>query len=69
MAVVGKLRKPGEQAPLGGLYECDGGCDHTFSTERDSHVLPPLPDDCVGGAWRLVHAHPDYSMGDHLGLS
>jgi hypothetical protein len=69
MTVVGKTVKPGEEATISGFYECDGGCEHAFTTEKDRHIMPPMPPDCVGVAWRLVHARPDYNMDDFVGHS
>jgi hypothetical protein len=60
MATIGDdaTFKPGQKAPVSGFYECESGCRHRFSTNVAGHVLPPLPDGCSGGAWRLAEQSP-----------
>jgi hypothetical protein len=46
--------RPGEKVPASGIYECDSGCGHRWSTDVKGHRFPPLPDGCKGGGWRLA---------------
>lgn len=51
---------PGEIVPESGIYECDCGAGHHWSTDVKGHRFPPLPAGCPGGAWALkTDAHPD----------
>ncbi len=51
---------PGEVVPESGIYECDCGAGHHWSTDVKGHRFPPLPEGCSGAAWRLqTDAHPD----------
>ncbi|MGW8396010.1 hypothetical protein ACWGLP_04835 [Streptomyces lydicus] len=53
--------RPGEVVPQSGIYECDCGKAHRWSTSTDvnGHRFPPLPEDCPGGAWIMKDpAHP-----------
>ena len=43
--------KPGETVPASGIYECDCGQGHHWSTDVQGHTFPPLP--CSGTTWRL----------------
>jgi hypothetical protein len=54
----GAVLRPGQKAPVSGFYECDSGCGHHYSTDVAGHVLPPLPEGCKGGGWRLTEARP-----------
>ncbi|WP_256332951.1 hypothetical protein [Streptomyces sp. 2131.1] len=46
--------------PESGIYECDCGAGHHWSTDVKGHRFPPLPPGCPGGAWALkTDAHPD----------
>ncbi|SEE49338.1 hypothetical protein SAMN05216483_6394 [Streptomyces sp. 2131.1] len=52
--------RPGEIVPESGIYECDCGAGHHWSTDVKGHRFPPLPPGCPGGAWALkTDAHPD----------
>ncbi|MEU6328817.1 hypothetical protein ABZ851_16310 [Streptomyces sp. NPDC047049] len=53
--------RPGESVPESGIYECDCGKAHRWSTSTNvkDHTFPPLPEDCSGGAWIMKDpAHP-----------
>jgi hypothetical protein len=54
----GAVLRPGQRAPVSGFYECDSGCGHRYSTDVAGHVLPPLPQSCEGGDWRLAQPRP-----------
>ncbi|WP_432108826.1 hypothetical protein [Streptomyces sp. AA1529] len=48
--------KPGQQVPVSGIYACDCGQGHHWSTDAAGHTFPPLP--CAGSTWRLqTRAH------------
>ncbi len=48
--------KPGQQVPVSGIYACDCGQGHHWSTDVAGHTFPPLP--CAGSTWRLqTRAH------------
>lgn len=52
--------RPGEQVPVSGIYECDCGQNHRFSTDVKGHPFPPVPEDCSGATWKLqTPAHPE----------
>ncbi|MFF3671670.1 hypothetical protein [Microtetraspora malaysiensis] len=44
--------------PESGIYECDSGCGHQWSTDVKGHRFPPLPDGCKGGGWKLKAKAP-----------
>lgn len=48
--------QPGELVPFGGVYECDCGRGHSFSTDFKGYPFPPLPEDCPGTVWRMKSA-------------
>ncbi|GGU49073.1 hypothetical protein [Streptomyces lavendofoliae] len=51
---------PGEIVPASGIYECDCGAGHHWSTDVKGHRFPPLPAGCTGGSWSVrTQAHPD----------
>ncbi|ELS50830.1 hypothetical protein [Streptomyces viridochromogenes] len=53
------VHRPGEIVPESGIYECDCGQSHGYSTDVKGHRFPPLPGDCTGGGWTLkTAAHP-----------
>jgi hypothetical protein len=54
---IGETFKPGQQAPAGGLYQCDAPCTHRFSTSDVGQAAPPMPESCRGHAWRLIYKH------------
>jgi hypothetical protein len=54
----GEVLHPGQKAPVSGFYECDCGKGHQYSTDVAGNVLPPLPQGCSGGGWRLAQARP-----------
>ena len=58
MADVGDTFKPGEKTPDSGLYTCDSGCSHQWSTDVAGHTLPPLPGGCSGAEWKLAEKRP-----------
>jgi hypothetical protein len=47
---------PGEIVPESGIYECDSGCGHRWSTDVKGHRFPPLHDGCTGKGWKLAQA-------------
>ncbi|WTV33247.1 hypothetical protein OG795_33070 (plasmid) [[Kitasatospora] papulosa] len=50
---------PREIVPESGIYECDCGAAHHWSTVK-GHRFPPFPAGCPGSAWALkTDAHPD----------
>ena len=52
--------RPGETVPASGIYECDCGQEHHWSTDVKGHVFPPLPAGCPGGTWGLwTRAHQE----------
>lgn len=45
--------------PESGIYECDCGQSHEYSTDVKGHRFPPLQDGCTGSGWKLKTAmHP-----------
>lgn len=51
--------RPGEIVPTSGIYECDCGHAHQWSTDVKGHRFPPPPDGCSGHTWKLkTEAHP-----------
>ncbi|MFJ6940191.1 hypothetical protein [Streptomyces sp. NPDC101132] len=51
---------PGEIVPASGIYECDCGGEHHWSTDVRGHRFPPLPDVCLGEYWTLkTETHPE----------
>ncbi|MEU6323336.1 hypothetical protein [Streptomyces sp. NPDC047009] len=54
-----QVHHPGEIVPVSGIYECDCGRDHEYSTDVKGHRFPPLHQACSGSGWRLkAPAHP-----------
>ncbi|MCZ4098922.1 hypothetical protein G3I60_39630 [Streptomyces sp. SID13666] len=52
---------PGEFVPASGIYVCDCGGGHHWSTDVKGHRFPPLPSDCTGESWALkTQAHPEF---------
>lgn len=52
----GHSYKPGMTVPASGIYECDCGAAHHWSTDVQGHTFPPLP--CSGTTWHLqTRAH------------
>jgi hypothetical protein len=58
MANIGDKFKPGDIVPDSGLYECDGGTKHEWSTDVKGHRFPPLPAGCAGKHWVLKVKRP-----------
>ncbi len=56
MTTVGDRFRPGEIVPVSGLYRCDGGCSHDWSTDVAGKRFPPLP--CRGDFWVLRIRRP-----------
>ncbi|MBI0317776.1 MULTISPECIES: hypothetical protein [Streptomyces violaceusniger group] len=55
----GDVHHPGEIVPESGIYECDCGQAHDYSTDVKGHRFPPLPAGCTGEGWKLkTAAHP-----------
>ncbi|MFG2309256.1 hypothetical protein ACGFS9_11390 [Streptomyces sp. NPDC048566] len=51
---------PGEIVPVSGIYACDCGRGHHWSTDVKGHRFPPMPGDCTGESWSLrTQAHPE----------
>ncbi|MFG2895408.1 hypothetical protein [Streptomyces sp. NPDC048248] len=51
--------RPGEVVPDCGIYECDCGQAHHWSTDVKGHRFPPHPQGCSGSTWTLKDpAHP-----------
>jgi hypothetical protein len=51
--------RPGEIVPASGIYECDCGNSHEYSTDVTGHRFPPMQQGCGGSRWRLkTPAHP-----------
>ncbi|UQA90650.1 hypothetical protein [Streptomyces halobius] len=51
--------RPGEIVPDSGIYECNCGQHHHWSTDVKGHRFPPVPQGCSGSAWILKDpAHP-----------
>jgi hypothetical protein len=54
-----KVYHPGEIVPQSGIYQCDCGQGHQYSTDVEGHRFPPLQDTCSGNGWKLkTAAHP-----------
>ncbi|MEW2258199.1 hypothetical protein [Streptomyces sp. NPDC047869] len=54
-----KVHQPGEILPQSGIYECDCGQGHEYSTDVKGHRFPPLHEACSGSGWKLKAAsHP-----------
>ncbi|MGI5138117.1 MULTISPECIES: hypothetical protein [unclassified Streptomyces] len=54
-----QVHHPGEIVSVSGIYECDCGRDHEYSTDVKGHRFPPLHQACSGSGWRLkAPAHP-----------
>ncbi|MGW4303641.1 hypothetical protein [Streptomyces sp. NPDC004376] len=53
-----ELYHPGDVVPASGIYECDCGRAHEYSTDVKGHRFPPLRHDCGGHGWRLKAATP-----------
>ncbi|MCV2460948.1 hypothetical protein OEB94_16825 [Streptomyces sp. ICN988] len=52
--------RPGEIVPESGIYGCDCGQRHEYSTDVKGHPFPPLHGACTGSGWRLkTPAHPN----------
>ncbi|MER6684626.1 hypothetical protein [Streptomyces olivaceoviridis] len=47
---------PGKIVPESGIYECDCGQQHQWSTDMKGHRFPPLHDGCSGSGWKLMAA-------------
>ncbi|MDH2388580.1 hypothetical protein QCN29_07235 [Streptomyces sp. HNM0663] len=57
-------RHPGEIMPASGIYECDCGGGHHWSTDVKGHRFPPLSAGCSGESWALQKsAHPENYLG------
>ncbi len=54
-----QLLHSGQKTPASGIYECDCGKGHRFSTDVEGHRLPPMPHGCQGRGWRLARATHD----------
>ncbi|GAA0316506.1 hypothetical protein GCM10010302_64500 [Streptomyces polychromogenes] len=55
---------PGRIVPASGIYTCDCGGGHHWSTDVKTHRFPPLPPGCPGTSWTLdTDAHPDDTDG------
>jgi hypothetical protein len=55
----GTAHRPGEIVAESGIYQCDCGQSHPFSTDVKGHRFPPLPEGCTGSGWKLqTPAHP-----------
>ncbi|TQJ85264.1 hypothetical protein [Streptomyces sp. SLBN-31] len=52
----GQIYHPGEVVPQSGIYECDCGQSHEYSTDVKGHRFPPLQDGCSGSGWKLKTA-------------
>ncbi|MCH6163112.1 YjzC family protein [Streptomyces marispadix] len=51
--------RPGEVVPQSGIYGCDCGSRHRWSTDVRGHRFPPLPAGCTGSCWTLTtETHP-----------
>lgn len=44
--------RPGQVAPVVGVYDCDSGCRHTCEVDTTGHPLPDMPYGCLGDGWR-----------------
>ncbi|MCW2879466.1 MAG: hypothetical protein JWQ95_3566 [Sphaerisporangium sp.] len=58
MAAAGQSHHPGTHVRESGIYECDAGDGHRWSTDVKGNVFPPLPDGCKGGGWRMATRTP-----------
>ncbi|MCW2881304.1 MAG: hypothetical protein JWQ95_5404 [Sphaerisporangium sp.] len=58
MAEEGEIFHPGIKVTQSGIYQCDAGCGHQWSTDVQGNVFPPLPKGCKGGGWRLATKTP-----------
>ncbi|WP_079133993.1 hypothetical protein [Streptomyces sp. EN23] len=55
---------PGEIVPASGIYACDCGGEHHWSTDVKGHRFPPLPSGCSGRSWTLQEpTHPENRPG------
>ncbi|MET8010094.1 hypothetical protein ABZU86_29765 [Streptomyces sp. NPDC005271] len=55
-----KAYRPGEHVPESGIYRCDCGEIHEWSTDVKGKKFPPLPPGCHGATWVLqtpAHRH------------
>jgi hypothetical protein len=51
---------PGGIVPASGIYECDCGAGHHWSTDAKGHRFPPLPAGCAGRPWSMrTETHRD----------
>ncbi|MFB7734817.1 hypothetical protein ACFC08_10575 [Streptomyces sp. NPDC056112] len=54
-----RLYHPGEVVPRSGIYECDCGQGHEYSTDVKGHRFPPLHEACSDSGWKLkTPSHP-----------
>jgi hypothetical protein len=54
-----QVHHPGEIVPESGIYECDCGEHHAYSTDVRGHRFPPPNQACTGSGWKLKSsAHP-----------
>jgi hypothetical protein len=51
-----QVHRPGEIVPESGIYECDCGAGHEYSTDVKGHRFPPLHDACPGSGRKLKSA-------------
>ncbi|MEU5689665.1 hypothetical protein [Streptomyces venezuelae] len=49
-----QIFKPGEIVPESGIYECECGQHHRYSTDVRGHRFPPPHQGCTGTGWKLV---------------
>jgi hypothetical protein len=54
----GDVFHPGEIVPASGIYECDAGCGHQYSTDVEGHRFPPMRAGCAGKGWKLLSKTP-----------
>jgi hypothetical protein len=52
----GDVFHPGQTVPVSGIYECDSGCGHRWSTDVKGHTFPPTQEGCSGQGWKLAKA-------------
>lgn len=57
-ASVGDVFKPGQKVRASGIYKCDSGCGHSYSTNVKGHTFPPMDDGCSGQGWKLESKTP-----------
>lgn len=57
-AEPGDVFHPGQKVPSSGIYECDAGCGHQYSTNVKGHRFPPMQDGCPGKGWKLASKTP-----------